>query len=561
MIVSKASPLPTRLGPRETIGAHAAFRARKACSLRKIWRAAVTIATAGLIVSILARPTQDAVANGETRSLNMVHMHTGESISITYMQNGRYDSEALKKLNYFLRDWRRDEPTRMDPRLFDTVWLAYQAVGAREPINVVCGYRAPETNEMLRRRSRGVAKFSQHTLGKALDFYIPGVQLASLRAAGLRLQRGGVGFYPTSGSPFVHMDSGSVRMWPRMTRAQLAAVFPDGKTVHIPTDGKPMPGYQAAYAELRRNGGSAGGFQGGGDEDGGGFALASLFGGGSPGTQATQATLKASESPQAVLLADAQRRSQAPGAVASAIAAKPTPEKMQVAALAETASEAETAPVLAHANVPLPEPRPSELASPQMVWQAGPPGLVASANVPLPPMRPGAERSADGPAGVAALTVDPETTASTRSNVLQPSAPMLADLSQGANRLLKRNDTGSLPTRALGFASADAPQGEASRQAHSTLVATRFERLDFAAVAAPVSSSHDMTQAGLTRPDLDTVQTLFPKPTKLVVIRFGVAAYHDLRAEKFSGVAIKPLRTASFSVMPAIFTGALASSN
>ena len=90
---------------------------------------------------------------------------------------------------------------------------------------------------MLRRRSNGVARFSQHMLGHAMDFYIPGVPLDQLRAIGLRLQRGGVGFYPTSGSPFVHMDTGGVRHWPRMTREQLVKVFPDGRTVHIPTDG------------------------------------------------------------------------------------------------------------------------------------------------------------------------------------------------------------------------------------------------------------------------------------------------------------------------------------
>src|SRR5439155_661543 len=87
----------------------------------------------------------------------------------------------------------------------------------------------PETNAMLRRRSSGVAQFSQHMLGKAIDFYIPGVSLEQLREAGLRAQRGGVGFYPTSGAPFVHMDTGSVRHWPRMPEAQLASVLSKGQ--------------------------------------------------------------------------------------------------------------------------------------------------------------------------------------------------------------------------------------------------------------------------------------------------------------------------------------------
>ena len=128
-----------------------------------------------------------------------------------------------------LRDWRESEPTKMDPHLIDLLWEVHREVGAKEAIWIICGYRSPGTNSMLRRRSSGVAEFSQHTLGKAIDFYIPGVPLERLREVGLRAQRGGVGFYPTSGSPFVHMDTGSVRHWPRMPEAQLASVLAKGQ--------------------------------------------------------------------------------------------------------------------------------------------------------------------------------------------------------------------------------------------------------------------------------------------------------------------------------------------
>src|SRR5262249_13172602 len=157
-------------------------------------------------------------------------------------------------LNYFLRDWRTDEQTQMDPRLFDVLWEVYRDVGAKEPIRIVSSYRSPQTNAMLRRRSHGVAEYSQHMLGKAMDIFIPGVPLEQLRAAALRLQRGGVGYYPTSGSPFVHVDVGSIRHWPRMTHDQLVRVFPDGKTVHVPSDGVPLKNYQLALAEVERRG-------------------------------------------------------------------------------------------------------------------------------------------------------------------------------------------------------------------------------------------------------------------------------------------------------------------
>jgi uncharacterized protein YcbK (DUF882 family) len=199
---------------------------------------------------------QTAVANGDTRTISMHHVHSGEDITITYKQNGKFDEAALKKLNWFLRDWRRNEATTMDPRLIDIVWEVWREMGAEKPVEVIGGYRAPATNNMLRRRSKGVARNSQHTVGHAMDFYIPGASLEQMRYAGLRLQRGGVGYYPSSGSPFVHLDTGSVRHWPRMTYEQLARVFPNGRTVHIPSNGKPLPSYELALADLQKRGNS-----------------------------------------------------------------------------------------------------------------------------------------------------------------------------------------------------------------------------------------------------------------------------------------------------------------
>ena len=156
----------------------------------------------------------------------MHHTHRGDDITVTFKRNGRYDEDGLKKLNHFLRDWRTDDATKMDPQLFDAVWEVQREFGIDKPVHIISSYRSPRTNEMLRKRSNGVARHSLHMQGKAMDFFIPGVPLDKVREAGLRLQRGGVGFYPTSGSPFVHMDVGSVRHWPRMTRDQFARVFP-----------------------------------------------------------------------------------------------------------------------------------------------------------------------------------------------------------------------------------------------------------------------------------------------------------------------------------------------
>lgn len=195
--------------------------------------------------------TSLASAQASTRTLKLYFTHTKERAEITFKRNGRYDKEGLRQLNTFLRDWRRNEPTKMNPALFDLIWEVYQKTGSSEYIHVVSAYRSLKTNNMLRSRSKGVAKNSQHTRGNAMDFFIPGVSTAKLRALGLREHVGGVGYYPRSNTPFVHMDTGTVRHWPRMTRSQLAKVFPKGKTIHVPTDGKRMKGYQQALAEIK----------------------------------------------------------------------------------------------------------------------------------------------------------------------------------------------------------------------------------------------------------------------------------------------------------------------
>ncbi len=207
-----------------------------------------------LALSLAALVGSTVCAEAEDRALKLYFTHTGEKATITYKRNGRLDMQGIAKINRFLRDWRRNENARMDPRLLDVIWEIYDRTGTSDYIHVVSAYRSPATNAMLRGRSRstGVAKKSQHMLGKAMDFYIPGVKLATLRALAMQMQSGGVGYYPTSGSPFVHVDVGNVRAWPRMSRQELARLFPRGRTMHLPASGGPLPGYDDAVADYRR---------------------------------------------------------------------------------------------------------------------------------------------------------------------------------------------------------------------------------------------------------------------------------------------------------------------
>jgi uncharacterized protein YcbK (DUF882 family) len=229
----------------QNLSSMSAFVRRAICGLRALVPAAVVA---------IGMMTVTTAAVAQTRALKLYNVHTHEKQTIVFKRGGRYDAPGLKKINHILRDWRKNQPTKMDPRLLDLIWEVYQKSGSRDYIHVICGYRSPSTNAMLKGRSRrsGVAEKSQHMLGKALDFYIPDVRLSKIREIGMKFQVGGVGFYPKSGSPFVHMDIGGVRAWPRMSRNELARVFPDGKTLHTPAEGGKMPGYNVALADYKR---------------------------------------------------------------------------------------------------------------------------------------------------------------------------------------------------------------------------------------------------------------------------------------------------------------------
>lgn len=246
------------------------------CVSRRVLKRAVVF-----LVGLAAMTSLGAeAAKAETRTLKIYHVHLKEKTEIVYKKDGRFLPEGLKKANWALRDWRENKPTNMDPNLLDVLWEAYRQSGSRSYIHIIGGYRSPGTNAMLRSRSSGVAGSSLHMAGKAVDWYLPDVPLKKLRDIGLRLQIGGVGYYPRSGSPFVHYDTGKGRYWPRMSRSELASVFPKGNTIHLPADGKPLPGYETALASYNKRKGSNE-IQIASSRSGGGRSLlAMLFGGG-----------------------------------------------------------------------------------------------------------------------------------------------------------------------------------------------------------------------------------------------------------------------------------------
>ncbi len=192
----------------------------------------------GVCVTVFMMATTPSSA--EDRTISMYNIHTQDTITVTFKRNGQYVLEGLRELNHFMRDWRQNREIRMDPGLIDLIWELHEELGSKEPVHLICGYRSPATNELLRRTSGGQARNSRHITGQAADLVFPDVPLKQLRYAALAKERGGVGYYPTSGLPFVHVDTGNVRHWPSISRTELALVFPNGRSRHVPDDGRPL---------------------------------------------------------------------------------------------------------------------------------------------------------------------------------------------------------------------------------------------------------------------------------------------------------------------------------
>jgi uncharacterized protein YcbK (DUF882 family) len=177
-----------------------------AMNRRQFFRIGATVAAAlALPVDVLAaKPT-------ESRILSFYNYHTGERLSACYFSKGRYDSSALEEINELLRDHHNGKVSDIDRALLDLLWELGSRVGSSEPFHVSSGYRSPETNRMLRAKSKAVAKNIYHIKGKAVDIYLPDRSLSELRDEALRMRKGGVGYYPRP--HFVHVDVGPVRRW------------------------------------------------------------------------------------------------------------------------------------------------------------------------------------------------------------------------------------------------------------------------------------------------------------------------------------------------------------
>lgn len=166
----------------------------------------------------LARPTtSDSLleanhpASISHRSLAFQNPHTGDKLSLTYYEQGRYLKDALNEINFLLRDHRTGDVHPIDPELLDQLHDMKQMLGLNQPFDIVCGYRSPLTNAKLHAENAGVANNSFHIHGRAIDIRIERYDLRRIHNAALAMHRGGVGYYPSAN--FIHLDTGTFRNW------------------------------------------------------------------------------------------------------------------------------------------------------------------------------------------------------------------------------------------------------------------------------------------------------------------------------------------------------------
>lgn len=168
-------------------------------------------AAAAAVLGGFSAPAWAAPRVPHKRIVALHNLHTGENVSAVYWSEGRYQQDALRRINWLLRDHRTGDVHPIDPRLLDLLTSLRSHLNTREPVQVICGYRSPATNAMLEGTTEGVAHNSFHVHGKAIDIRVPGRRLAGVRQAAVKLRVGGVGYYPRS--DFVHVDVGPVRHW------------------------------------------------------------------------------------------------------------------------------------------------------------------------------------------------------------------------------------------------------------------------------------------------------------------------------------------------------------
>lgn len=153
-----------------------------------------------------------ALAANRERCLTIYATNTGETGRLVYWTPSEgYIDESIQEISRIMRDRYTNKIMQIDHRLLDQLYSLQTTLRPRQPVHMLSGYRAPETNARMRRTNRRVARDSYHMRGMAVDIRMPDRSFKDLHRAALSLRSGGVGRYRSS--RFVHIDSGPLRRW------------------------------------------------------------------------------------------------------------------------------------------------------------------------------------------------------------------------------------------------------------------------------------------------------------------------------------------------------------
>jgi len=153
------------------------------------------------------------------RTITVTRPASNEKAEILYWKDGEIIDPAYQQLCHLLRDVNGGGVTKeMDPKLLELLWATQAFVaryGMNAPIEILSGYRTPESNKRLIESGVPAARKSLHMEARAADIRIANLDSGVLGDLVKSFRQGGVGFYyrQTKQGGWIHADTGLQRTW------------------------------------------------------------------------------------------------------------------------------------------------------------------------------------------------------------------------------------------------------------------------------------------------------------------------------------------------------------
>ncbi|MFI4939733.1 MAG: YcbK family protein [Burkholderiales bacterium] len=152
------------------------------------------------------------------RTISAFRSATGEKAELLYWKDGEIQDPAYQQLCHLLRDVQSDVTVAIDPKLLELLWATQAFIaryGMAAPLEILSGYRTPETNRHLIEHGVPAARKSLHMEGRAADIRIANLDSGVLGSLIGSFRQGGVGFYyrQTRQGGWIHADTGLQRSW------------------------------------------------------------------------------------------------------------------------------------------------------------------------------------------------------------------------------------------------------------------------------------------------------------------------------------------------------------